>query len=406
MAPLRSLWTLNLLIALVGLALFAAVNARSGRIDANDGLGWDGRQYAHMTRTGLAYGNIPTQTRPLLPLLTRIPYAAGLDVRAAFQFMNFVYAFVLYLGLCRILDLYDAGWQYKVFLIANVALCIATAKMFAFYPTLVDLGALALLTGAIYFALAGRPWISGVATLLAVAAREFSAAGALFGFHRSVRRGQGFATALLAFAPAVFAGFVIRHWAIATNVGDRDSIRWLLSAGNFLDGLVLWREPVGVAFFAYFVVTLLGGVTALLVVRPLWCLRRVADEPELATFAIPLLAVSALGVDVWRYLMFLLPAIAVLFARYVREHQPGVPVLTVAFILTLVTQRPLAAMDMSRYFRDWFPLYPYLGQADPVPDFGSTWTIRFAVVVVGLVVLVVLQQRAARQALAGGPLVA
>ena len=41
-------WATNLLITAIGLILFAALTARSGRIEANDGLGWDGRQYAHM----------------------------------------------------------------------------------------------------------------------------------------------------------------------------------------------------------------------------------------------------------------------------------------------------------------------------------------------------------------------
>jgi hypothetical protein len=91
----RHRWVTNLAIVALGLMLFAALNARSGRVEANDGLGWDGRQYAHMVTGRVQDGTVATQTRPLLPLLTRIPYYAGLDVVTAFQVMNFVYAAVL-----------------------------------------------------------------------------------------------------------------------------------------------------------------------------------------------------------------------------------------------------------------------------------------------------------------------
>jgi hypothetical protein len=56
-------WATNLLITAIGLILFAALTARSGRIEANDGLGWDGRQYAHMVTARIADGTVATQTR-------------------------------------------------------------------------------------------------------------------------------------------------------------------------------------------------------------------------------------------------------------------------------------------------------------------------------------------------------
>lgn len=98
-------WITNLVIAVVGLTLFAVINLLSGRVEANDGLGWDGRQYAHMVTDRVVDGTASTQTRPLLPLLTRIPFSAGLDIIPAFQLMNALYAVVLYFFLCLILDL-------------------------------------------------------------------------------------------------------------------------------------------------------------------------------------------------------------------------------------------------------------------------------------------------------------
>ena len=136
-------WVTNLLLAAIGLILFAGLNMRSGRVEANDGLGWDGRQYAHMVTGRLQDGTVATQTRPLLPLLTRIPHYAGLDVISAFQVMNFISAAVLYFFLCLLLDLYGVAAAYKLYFVVTLALCIATSKMFAFYPTVIDLGALA-----------------------------------------------------------------------------------------------------------------------------------------------------------------------------------------------------------------------------------------------------------------------
>jgi hypothetical protein len=97
-------WVTKVVIAVVGLTLFAVVNLLSGRVEANDGLGWDGRQYAHMVTDRLVDGTASTQTRPLLPLLTRIPYGMGLDIVPAFQLMNLLYA-VAHFFLCLILDL-------------------------------------------------------------------------------------------------------------------------------------------------------------------------------------------------------------------------------------------------------------------------------------------------------------
>ena len=58
--------------------------------------------------------------------------------------MNFLYAAALYFFLCLILDLYDVTPDYKGYFVVSVALCIATSRMFAFYPVQIDLGALAV----------------------------------------------------------------------------------------------------------------------------------------------------------------------------------------------------------------------------------------------------------------------
>jgi hypothetical protein len=387
-------WATNLPITAIGLILFAALNARSGRVEANDGLGWDGRQYAHMVTARISDGTVATQTRPLLPFLTRLPYYAGLDIIPSFQVMNVVYAAALYFFLCLILDFYEVAAIYKAYFVVSVALCIATSKMFAFYPTLVDLGALAVLSAATYIVLTRGGWAACAAALLAVSAREFCVALAFFGFHRELRQGQSFVRALLTFAPAVVALFVIRQWASTTNLGDRGRV--LVTAGDFIANLALWRDPPFVVFFVYFLVTILGGISILLLLKPVWCARRMIEMPELLTFAALIVGAAVVGnADIWRYLVFLLPVIAILFAAYARDFHPGPVILTAALLLTLVTQQPFTEMDMTDYFRDWFPAYVYRTD-DATPVFWSTWWVRIAVTCGGAAALGVIQWMALR----------
>lgn len=390
----RRRWATNLLIVAIGLLLFAAINARSGRVEANDGLGWDGRQYAHMVTDRVQDGTVATQTRPLLPLLTRIPYYAGFDVISAFQVMNVLYAAALYFFLCLLLDLYDVAPLYKAYFVVTVALCIATAKMFAFYPTLIDLGALAALSAATYVVLTRQGWAAGAAALVAVFARELGIALAFFGVHRDLRQGRGVAPALLTYAPAVIALFLIRQWANATNLGDRD--RALLTTRDLIANLALWRDAGFVAFFFYFLLTLIGGVTLLLALKPGWCARRLLATPELATFAVVVLAATAVGnADIWRYLAFLLPVITILYAGYVRDHRPGAVVLSAALLFTVATQQPFTQMDLTRYFRDWFPVYVSRTD-DATPAFWSAWRFRLIMTAAAAVTLGIIQWKSAR----------
>jgi len=397
-------WATNLLITVLGLILFAVLNARSGRIEANDGLGADGRQYAHMVTARIVDGTVATQTRPLMPFLTRVPYYAGLDIIPSFQVMNFFYAAALYFFLCLILDLYQVAAIYKGYFVVTVALCIATSKMFAYYPTLIDLGALAALCGSTYVVLTRGGWLACATALIAVSARDFGVALAFFGFHRELRQGRGFVRALVTYAPAVIALFVIRQWASTTNLGDRR--RALLTAGDFIANLELWLDPPFVVFFVYFLITILGGVTILLMLRPVWCARQMIKTPELFTFSALIVGAAAVGnADIWRYLVFLLPAIAILFAVYVRDFHPGPAILTAALLLTLMTQQPFTEMDMAHYFRDWFPGYVYRTD-DATPVFWSTWWVRVAVTFGGAVALALVQRKtlsARTGSLAPGP---
>ena len=122
-----------------------------------------------------------------------------------------------------------------------------------------------------------------------------------------------------------------------------------------------------------------------------------AATPELATFASIILAATAVGnADIWRYLAFLLPVIAILYAAYVRDHRPGLLVLSAALLFTLATQQPFTPMDMTRYFQDWFPVYVSRTD-DATPAFWSMWRLRMALTAGGAAALVVVQWAVRRQ---------
>ncbi len=155
--------------------------------------------------------------------------------------------------------------------------------------------------------------------------------------------------------------------------------------------LALWRDPTFVSFFLYFALTLLGGVTLLLALRPVSLARTFIGTPELAMYAAIIVAAAVVGnADIWRYLVFLLPVLAVLFASYVREHKPGPWLLGGALVLTLMTQVPFVPMDMTRYFQEWFPGYIYT-TGDATDAFWSGWRLRAVLTAAGVVLLVLLQ---------------
>ena len=372
----------HLALAFVGLLLFQTLTLTSGQIVVGDGLGWDGQQYASLMTDGLDQGSVVPRSRPLLPLLTRIPHALGLGVIESFELMNGVYAFTLYFFIALIMDLYDTRMRVKAIVIGNLALCIATSKMFAFYPVQIDLGALALMTAAFYFVLTDRHWFAGLLCMLALASREFGVAVLLCGWHRTFRRGRLWPDGL-AYLPAALTLVLIRTMTYSEGS---------LTASDAVGNLELWLSPEFVAVFLYFVVTVFGGISTILVLHPRWCFARLRQEPELATFLIVIVGLAAVGnLDIWRYLAFALPVVVALVAHYYRDrvHAPAVERSIAAGMtfVTVFTQRPFAQMDTALYFRDWFPLYNIIGQT-PSPDLLALWATRLIALVLLAVVLI------------------
>jgi hypothetical protein len=389
-------------LAAAGVFIFLMLVLTSGRIIAGGGLGWDGRGYARIMAEGLEQGSEITRTRPLLPLLTRIPHVLGLDVIPSFQVMNAVYAFTLYLFCSLILDAYGASLPVRALVIANLALSIATSRMFAFYPVQIDLGVLALVTAGFYFVMTDRHPLGGVIAMIAMASREFGLVVVLCGLHRTLRRhqpaspkptsaiGEGGWRGAVWYLPALAVGGFVR-WYTYSEGG--------LSPGDAVANLTFLLHPAFVTAFAYFAVTVFGGISALLVVRPRWCASRLRREPELASCLLVIVALAAVGnLDVWRYLMFALPVALVLIAQYFEGLPPVVARLTAAAttFVTVITQRPFQRMDQDLYFQDWFPLYSII-PGPPMRDLLTLWAMRLIALVLILILIQLIQRSAVQE---------
>ncbi len=360
-------------VAFCAVLLFLAVALTSGTLDAVDGLGWDGFIYGRMVAGSLADGSPNARMRPLVVLIARVPHALGLGVRDSFELLNYAFAFTLYLTAGLLLARYGAPSAARVVIVANLALCIATSKMFGFYPAQVDLGALALTTLAFFLAASDRPKAAGVACVLAAASREFGMAASLFGLHRTLRQRRPWSEAI-AYLPGLGTFVLIRWWS-SSLVGAGDP----LSPADALQNLTFWASPAFAAAFTYFGVTLFGGISAVLVMRARWCVNRLLEEPELATFLVVIAGLTVAGnIDIWRYLVFALPVALALIARFCRdldEEQLRV-VLAIVTLSTVLTQRPFETMDVELYFRDWFPLYHVFGVHPAPADLGPVWVMR------------------------------
>ena len=377
-------------VLLVGvLVLVASVWLRSGRTTANGGLGSDGELYAQVLVNG-PVSNAPNQrNRPLVIFLNRPlydwqfratdgtnwPVQQGGVVRT-FQIANVVYAAMLAILLLALLDLYGASVSMKALLLGNLFVTIAVTKMFGFYPILVDLGAYAFVTLAIYAVLCWpRGWVV-LSTILAVLSREFGLVVLAFGVHRDLRLGVSWRRSLTTYVPALLIWVSLRAYVNATSTVAPVS---LATAVRHLDNFL--SHPLVPLFSVYFLLTVFGGVSCVLVVLAV-CGRLRVREPEWITY-IALVAILTLGApDVWRYLAYMLPAVPMLFATNWRGGSLQAVVLTG---ITLATQQPWTPMDDRAYFEEWFPLWRLVMSASPdlSADFWPQWGLRFAAVVIG-----------------------
>jgi hypothetical protein len=148
--------------------------------------------------------------------------------------------------------------------------------------------------------------------------------------------------------------------------------------------VIFWRSPILFATaFAYFVLTVFGGISVLLALYPRWCGRRLREQPELATFLVVIVGLTLTGLDLWRYLMFALPVAVALIGQYYRDHLQSTrlerPIAAAMLFATVITQRPFERMDAAIYFREWFPQYDVFGGVAS-PDLLALWGLRITAV--------------------------
>jgi hypothetical protein len=366
----------------------------SGQIPVNGGFGYDGRDYVRIFERSFDTVLPSALLRPVIVLINDQANTHYFhDPIATFRAMNIVYACalaVILAGLCR---RYGASPAATAVFIVNLFLCISIAKMFAFYPVLVDLGAYSFMAASVWAIVAGRRWPIVVTTVLAVLSREFAAVNVLFGVARDLRTRQPLPVIAATYAPAVIAFFWVRRVA-AGFVQESEITDPVLSIGALVTALLSnvgwWSDPMYVAFWSYFAATLFGGLSLFLLItlRQWWpCLR---DEPEWLAFIVPLVAVTVLGyTDMWRYSAFLVPALPVFWAWSVRRLNPGRDLLLFAVLTaaTVATQRPWQRMDLSSYFRDWFPYYVVERRVPFQVELWPTWSYYLIVAIASLAAL-------------------
>ena len=361
-------------LALTAVALLAGLRLVTGTIPVNGGRGWDGMDYAAMLTSSFDAGSANSALRPFVVVLTMPAHWLLGSPVAAFGLMNLLFAAVLSLAVCRLFTRYNPDAGARALLVVNLFLCIATAKYAAFYPVLVDMGALTVLTVAMAAIVSGHRVVAAAALVGAVTAREFGLAAVVFLLLRDVRQRTPLRVTLATAAPAIAALVALR---LLVNRAFDDGAAPLTLA-RLVTNLQLWHEPVFAGLFAYFAVTVFGGVSLFAAGAAPAILRLWRREWEWVAYVALIGAAAAAGdADLWRYLAYLLPAAVAGFAVASRElASPVRRGLAAAMILaaTLVTQRPWERIDLVAYFRDWFPYYLHTGGA-PLEDPPSMWPL-------------------------------
>jgi len=378
---LATLGTVAVVLALVG-----SITLVSGRIREMRGLGYDGKIYAAMMVEGLDSGTPNTRMRPLVILTNQLAYDFVFhEPIRTFRAMNVVYTALLAIVLCAILDVYGASAGHKLAFCGNVFATIAVSKMFAFYPVLVDLGAYVWVSLAVYAILRWRRPAIVFATVCAVFAREFALVAVLFGVHRDIRRGAGWWRTVATYAPALVAFAALRQWVRATTdtaAGLTGVQGGLLSGADVVSNFGYLANPVFVAVLAYFVATVFGGISLMLIVNALRRRGTIGEETEWVTYLAATLALAVVGnADLWRYLAYALPAAAALYGRSFAADDWRM-IAPWAGLVTVFSQQPWMTMDEGSYFTEWFPLYLpiFHTPSAPTPEFWLGWSVRIAVV--------------------------
>ena len=364
-------------------------------LDVAGGFGWDGVAYAQMVTDSLRAGTGNTAMRPLIILAVRVPYSLGVDLLTSFRIVNLISAAALFVIVALTLARRGASPLVQAAVPINLALCIATSKMFGFYPALIDLGALAVIAIAFYLAGSGEHLITAAACVAAAFSREFGIAVVLYGVHRAVRLRQRWLEIAAVYLPALLVPVILRIPAF----GFVPATSGPSTLSNAIAGFQMLTGKSYLAAFGYFSATLFGGLTLFLIVRLPVCIRSLRREPELLTFLVIVFGLTvAAGVDIWRYLVFALPAVIVLAADCFSDldSRASRTIIVAILAITVLNQRPLERMTTDRYFRDWFPTYVMSSTGAERRELFRVWWPRLALVPVCTAALAALYVRSRR----------
>lgn len=349
----------HLTMAIVAMVIYGALHIPLGRIPVADGQGWDGSDYAVMLERGWTNGGPNTALRPLIVWLAQPAYLVTRHPAQAFDITNYVFTGVLAFLFSLLMDRYGASTPARVVAIV----CIIASNAFrlpAYYPVLIDLGANAMMTLALWHIIAGPRWAAMAASVAAMLSREYAPVVVVFGVIRDLRQRVPFATIAATYLPAAIVYVALRVVVVTRSVGEGNTLQ------TFINNMYLWRDPMWAGLYFYFFLTMAAGVSLVLAAQPQRWWRVIRDEPEWLAFALPVaLATALVGIDIWRYFTALAPLALVLFARCSREWRPGEATvfLVAAVVLTLFTEKPFQGMDLTRYFTEWFPYYAWINNA-------------------------------------------
>jgi hypothetical protein len=345
-------------MAAVAIAIFGVLHVTSGRITVGDGLGWDGEEYARMLQRGWDRGGANTALRPMIVWLAQPAYELTRNVVKAFDITNYVYVGLLTFLFSCFMQRYGASILTR----AVVIVCISLSNAFplaAYYPVVIDLGAHAVMTLALWYIIAGPRWAAASASVVAVMSREYAPALLVFGVIRDLRMRVPLTKIAITYLPAAIV-YVLLRMTARQSVGEGLSLRTFIA---FAD---LWKDPMWAALYVYFALTAVAGVSLVVAAQPRRWWSVIREEPEWLGFALPIaLVTGVVGYDLWRYMLALTPLAVVLFARCSRDWQPRETAVFLSMVVavTLVTQLPFRSMDIERFFVDWFPYYAWIDKA-------------------------------------------
>lgn len=388
-------------LGLLAAGLLMMLEDVTGAIAVNNGYGYDGDYYVKMMQDGFEHGTPSTRLRPLVVVLVgALDRAFFHDPVAAFRAVNLVCAALLAAVMGDLCRRYEATWLAAGVLVANLLLCISTAKLFAFYPTLIDLGALTVMTASVWAIVTGRRLMAAITVVLAALSREFAAVVALFGIVRDVRQRRPWLHIAATYGPGLAAVWWVRRFAAGydtASAGGPDILTVTGLAGALARNLQWWADPLYAAFWFYFALTVFGGLSIAIVTSSAAWKATIRREPEWLAIVIPIVAVTAVGyLDTWRYLVFVLPVVAPFWAWYASSLPEGRR--TASFLAvsaaTLLTQRPWQRLDLDSYFRDWFPYYLVVeDRSSALVELAPAWQWHAAACAAAVLAVAVITRR-------------